>query len=155
MPENVLHIIEMYYFESVTDLCVLSKVAVRTNWDCKHFYLPIEWTHLLYILSNWHCPTNVSLDCEQSLFFFRFSDSNARAWEWRSRETRETCLSLLTIFRCSLWCSKLNSKDICCCATNHSVTIILKGLTSCGKGGGEVANPPQTPLLTNKLSRLS
>ena len=30
------------------------------------------------------------LDCEQSLFFFRFSESNARARERRSRETRET-----------------------------------------------------------------
>ena len=30
------------------------------------------------------------LDCEQSLFFFRFSKSNARARERRSRETRET-----------------------------------------------------------------
>ena len=43
----------------------------------REFYLPVEWTHLLYMLSNWHCPTNVSLDCEQSLFFFRFSESNA------------------------------------------------------------------------------
>ena len=33
------------------------------------------------------------LDCEQSLFFFRFSpESNARARERRSRETRETPL---------------------------------------------------------------
>ena len=31
-----------------------------------------------------------TLDCEQSLFFFRFSESSARAWERRSRETRET-----------------------------------------------------------------
>ena len=30
------------------------------------------------------------LDCEQSLLFFRFSESNARARERRSRETRET-----------------------------------------------------------------
>ena len=30
------------------------------------------------------------LDCEQSLFFFRFSERNARARERRSRETRET-----------------------------------------------------------------
>ena len=30
------------------------------------------------------------LDCEQSLVFFRFSESNARARERRSRETRET-----------------------------------------------------------------
>ena len=30
------------------------------------------------------------LDCEQSLFFFSFSESNARARERRSRETRET-----------------------------------------------------------------
>ena len=87
----------MYYFESVTDLCFLNKVAVRTNWDCKHFYLPVEWTHLLYMLSNWHCPTNVSLECEQSLFFFRFSESNTRARERRSRETRETCLSRLAL----------------------------------------------------------
>ena len=31
-----------------------------------------------------------TLDCGQSLFFFRFSESNARARERRSRETRET-----------------------------------------------------------------
>ena len=30
------------------------------------------------------------LDCEQSLFFFRFSESNARARERQCRETRET-----------------------------------------------------------------
>ena len=38
-----------------------------------------------------------SVDCEQSLFFFRFSESNARARERRSRETRETCLSRLAL----------------------------------------------------------
>ena len=31
-----------------------------------------------------------TIDCEQSLFFFRFSESSARTWEKRSRETRET-----------------------------------------------------------------
>ena len=37
------------------------------------------------------------VDCEQSLFFFRFSESNACARERRSRVTRETraCLSRL------------------------------------------------------------
>ena len=33
------------------------------------------------------------VDCEQSLFFFRFSESSARARERRSRETRETRVS--------------------------------------------------------------
>ena len=32
----------------------------------------------------------MKLDCEQSLFFFRFSESNTRARERRSRESRET-----------------------------------------------------------------
>ena len=36
------------------------------------------------------------LDCEQSLFFFRFSESNARARERRSRETRETRAASVT-----------------------------------------------------------
>ena len=40
----------------------------------------------LHILQTTDC----NLDCEQSLFFFRFSESNARARERRSRETRET-----------------------------------------------------------------
>ena len=40
----------------------------------------------LHILQTTDC----NLDCEQSLFFFRFSESNARAREQRSRETRET-----------------------------------------------------------------
>ena len=31
-----------------------------------------------------------NIDCEQFLFFFRFSESNARARERRSGETRET-----------------------------------------------------------------
>ena len=35
------------------------------------------------------------IDCEQSFFFFRFSESNARARERRSRETRETRASRL------------------------------------------------------------
>ena len=30
------------------------------------------------------------MDCEQSLFFFSFSENNARTREWRSRETLET-----------------------------------------------------------------
>ena len=30
------------------------------------------------------------IDCEQSLFFFRFSESNAHTRERQSRETRET-----------------------------------------------------------------
>ena len=47
---------------------------------------------------------------------------------------------LLNIFRCSSWCSKLNSKDICCCATNRSVTIILKVLLV-GRGGGGGLTP--------------
>ena len=40
---------------------------------------------------------------------------------------------LLNIFRCSSWCCKLNSKDICCCATNRSVT----------KGSSETVYEPQ------------
>ena len=36
------------------------------------------------------CGAIPSLDCEQSLFFFRFSKGSARARERRSRETRET-----------------------------------------------------------------
>ena len=31
-----------------------------------------------------------NIDCEQSLFFYRFSESNARGRERRSRETRGT-----------------------------------------------------------------
>ena len=46
--------------------------------------------------------TTKKIDCEQSLFFFRFSESNARARERRSRETRETYnehySSILVIF---------------------------------------------------------
>ena len=47
---------------------------------------------------------------------------------------------LLTIFRCSSWCSKLNSSDICCCATKHSVTIIYIGRGD-GGGGGSCLTP--------------
>ena len=36
------------------------------------------------------CDSRPAVDCEQSLFFFSFSESNARARERRSRETRET-----------------------------------------------------------------
>ena len=49
--------------------------------------LPVPWHFVevpLYIL---YCD---KVDCEQSLFFFRFSKESARAREWRSRETRET-----------------------------------------------------------------
>ena len=46
------------------------------------------WT-CLRTCQNGHA-TPLALDCEQSLFFFRFSESNARARERRSRETRET-----------------------------------------------------------------
>ena len=45
------------------------------------------------LLKVWSCHGKLKttfLDCEQSLFFFRFSESNARARERRSRETRET-----------------------------------------------------------------
>ena len=44
--------------------------------------------HLLLALSG--------LDCEQSLFFFRFSESNARSRERQSRETRETRAAALS-----------------------------------------------------------
>ena len=47
------------------------------------FSLPL--LPLFLLCAALHC-----LDCEQSLFFFRFSESNARARERRSRETRET-----------------------------------------------------------------
>ena len=39
------------------------------------------------------------IDCEQSPFFFRFSESNARARERRSRETRETRASASPVSR--------------------------------------------------------
>ena len=56
----------------------------------------------MVVLTGFHCTSSFSitrpswkpLDCEQSLFFFRFSESNARARERRSRETRETRAAL-------------------------------------------------------------
>ena len=52
----------------------------------------------MVVLTGFHSTSSFSitwsswkpLDCEQSLFFFRFSESNARARERRSCETRET-----------------------------------------------------------------
>ena len=45
-----------------------------------------------------HCrevETRVNvLDCEQSLFYFRFSESSARARKWRNGEPRETRVPL-------------------------------------------------------------
>ena len=41
------------------------------------------------MFSNW-LQLEYYIDCEQSLFFFRFSESSAGARERRSRETRET-----------------------------------------------------------------
>ena len=42
------------------------------------------------LISKEKAPFGFLIDCEQSLFFFRFSESNARGGEGRSRETRET-----------------------------------------------------------------
>ena len=46
-----------------------------------------------------------TIDCEQSLFFFRFSESNGRARERRSRETRETRAARAWPFACLAFCS--------------------------------------------------
>ena len=55
---------------------------------------PTSWSNgiitVLHKSGNKDDPSNYRVDCEQSLFFFRFSGSNARARERRSRETRET-----------------------------------------------------------------
>ena len=65
-----------------------------------HFYRGVPPAHTSYkllgaISSVTHNPPSLLIgdmmvDCEQSLFFFRFSESNACAREQRSRETRET-----------------------------------------------------------------
>ena len=47
------------------------------------------------------------LDCEQSLFFFRFSESNARARERRSRETRETRAAAPPVTRVAIFVSRV------------------------------------------------
>ena len=51
------------------------------------------------VVSRW---VKLFIDCEQSLFFFRFSESNVRARERRSRETRET---RAWPFACLVFCS--------------------------------------------------
>ena len=54
----------MYTFESKTDLSFLNKVVLEKthlNEDCKYFYLPLEWTNLRCMLSNWHCPSRFSV----------------------------------------------------------------------------------------------
>ena len=58
-PDTGKHTV-LFWECTVTDLRFLNKVAVRTNWDCKHFYLSIEWMHFFYMLWNWHCPTDLS-----------------------------------------------------------------------------------------------
>ena len=58
-PDTGKHTV-LFWECTVTDLRFLNKVAVRTNWDCKHFYLRIEWMHFFYMLWNWHCPTDLS-----------------------------------------------------------------------------------------------
>ena len=64
-----------------------------------------------------------SLDCEQSLFFFRFSKSNARARERRNRETRETRAAAFSVsrhqsrawpFACLAFCSTVYRKKRDC-----------------------------------------
>ena len=51
-------------------------------------FLPRQHTNVCKISRV--CGAIPSLDCEQSLFFFRFSKGSARARERRSREKRET-----------------------------------------------------------------
>ena len=63
---------------------------------------------------------------------------------------------LLTIIsRCSSWCSKLNSNDICCCATKHSVTIILRVLLYWERGrlggGGWSCLTPLNPNINKQI----
>ena len=48
------------------------------------------WFKVLKIAPQIIITGSPLIDCEQSLFFFRLSESNARAWERRSRETRQT-----------------------------------------------------------------
>ena len=64
-------------------------------WHCCLFVMAVKFD-LSPLLSAFSNLQYRQLDCEQSLFFFRFSGSNARAQERRSRETRETGNSLIS-----------------------------------------------------------
>ena len=75
-------------------ICPMERFHSRDQYLCKF----IGTKESVYI-KNCSTPTglvwdtnmaSVSLDCEKSLFFLRFSESNARARERRSRETHET-----------------------------------------------------------------
>ena len=48
-----------------------------------------------------------SVDCEQSLFSFRFSESNSRARERRSCETRETRAAAPSVTRVAICVSRV------------------------------------------------
>ena len=75
-------------------ICPMERFHSRDQYLCKF----IGTKESVYI-KNCSTPTGlfwdtnmaaVSLDCEKSLFFLRFSESNARARKRRSRETHET-----------------------------------------------------------------
>ena len=88
----------------------------QNEWRHRWFPYPIKFCHIVWKLvprylqlnfsttatlgteESGHCrevETRVNvLDCEQSLFFFRSSESSARARKWRSGEPRETRVPL-------------------------------------------------------------
>lgn len=57
-------------FRKYKNMRFVKKIAVRTNWDSEHVYLPVEATHLFHMLSNWHCRTDLSGPSEFYNFFF-------------------------------------------------------------------------------------
>ena len=63
------------------------QIRWHSKWDQNLQFTPQRVTTRIPVNFNGNPPT---LDWEQSLFFFRLSESNARARERRSRETRET-----------------------------------------------------------------
>ena len=99
---------------------LMAKVKIQENSQIKLFSKCWPITQGLkkdfkFQLVLWESSSDISLDCEQSLFFFRFSESNARAREplpsraisqarghlrvsrfaWRTTEKKETARSLM------------------------------------------------------------
>ena len=79
---GTMELIPIQYFEPIT--------GQMTSGGHSHSGL---WTNLRADDVTYRilvCNKMAPLDCEQSLFFVRFSESSARAREGQSRETRET-----------------------------------------------------------------
>ena len=127
-------------FQVVPSLCFKTKQSVRSLWYENDFFnsQANEMVYLIYFFqsfarSHQPCAVNTAggLECEQSLFFFRFREGNARARA--SSETQETRAAAREDKRESLFfraspISRVRSRAFCSRETARNLPGVYTGI---------------------------